>query len=72
MMTFTRIAAVVALGLSLGACERREGPVERTAEDAGRKVDKGAEETREAGERAGDRVEKGADETKREANEATK
>jgi hypothetical protein len=71
MKTFTRIAAVVALGLSLAACERREGPVERRAEDAGREVDRGTEGARDTADRAGERVEEAGEDAKRGAKDAT-
>jgi hypothetical protein len=75
MKTFTRIAAVLALGLSLGACESREGPVERRAEKAGREADQvrpGTQNADEAGEKAKDRLNEAGEDVKRETNEATK
>jgi hypothetical protein len=58
----------VTLGLSLVACEKKEGP----AEKMGKEVDKAAEKTGQAMEKAADSVKETAKEAADKVKEATK
>jgi hypothetical protein len=71
IMSFRKMCLVVnavLLGLTLVACEKKEGP----AEKMGKEVDKAAEKTGQAMEKAADSVKDTAKEAADKAKEATK
>jgi hypothetical protein len=70
-MSFRKIClaiAVVTLGLTLAACEKKEGP----AEKMGKEVDKAAEKAGQAMDKAADSVKETAKDAADKVKEATK